>query len=81
MEGSKLQAKLQYCSTNFSPVIIKDKIRITKMMRWGLIPSWSKNDKISSKMINARVETILEKPVFSGLVKSNEVYCTSRWLL
>ena len=41
------------------------------MMRWGLVPSWSKNDQIGSKMINARLETILEKPSFSNLVKNN----------
>ena len=51
-----------------SPVIIKDKVKKTKMMRWGLIPSWSKNDHLSSTMINARLETILEKPSFSSLV-------------
>jgi len=57
--------------TNFSPVIINDGVKKTKMMRWGLVPSWSKNDQIGSKMINARLETILEKPSFSGLVKNN----------
>lgn len=34
------------------------------MMRWGLIPSWSKDPTIGSKMINARGETIHEKPSF-----------------
>ena len=57
--------------TNFSPVIINDGVKKTKMMRWGLVPSWSKNDQIGSKMINARLETILEKPSFSNLVKNN----------
>ena len=34
---------------------------------WGLIPSWAKDRKIASTMINARSETILSKPVFKGL--------------
>jgi putative SOS response-associated peptidase YedK len=33
-------------------------------MRWGLIPSWAKDPKIGAKMINARAETIAEKPAF-----------------
>ena len=32
--------------------------------RWGLIPHWAKDHKISSKMINARSETLAEKPSF-----------------
>jgi putative SOS response-associated peptidase YedK len=38
--------------------------------RWGLVPSWAKDVKIGSRMINARSETILEKPSFrSAAVK------------
>jgi putative SOS response-associated peptidase YedK len=32
--------------------------------RWGLVPSWAKDVKMGSKLINARSETILEKPSF-----------------
>ena len=33
-------------------------------MRWGLIPSWAKDAKIGSRMINARAETVAERPSF-----------------
>ncbi len=32
--------------------------------RWGLIPSWAKDPAIGSRMINARAETVAEKPAF-----------------
>jgi putative SOS response-associated peptidase YedK len=35
-----------------------------RYMRWGLIPSWAKDISIGSRMINARAETIAEKPSF-----------------
>ena len=40
------------------------------MMRWGLIPHWAKNESIGYKMINARAETITEKPAYRGLLGS-----------
>jgi putative SOS response-associated peptidase YedK len=35
-----------------------------RMMRWGLVPYWAKDPSIGSRMINARAETIAEKPAF-----------------
>ena len=58
--------------TQFSPVLIgKDDSRVLKRMKWGLIPSWSKDEDIGSKMINARSESLLEKPSFQNLVHQN----------
>lgn len=34
--------------------------------RWGLIPSWAKDPSIGSRMINARTETVAEKPSFKA---------------
>lgn len=38
--------------------------RTLQMMRWGLIPSWAKDPAIGNKMINARAETLPEKPSY-----------------
>ncbi|MFD1170980.1 SOS response-associated peptidase [Oceanobacillus picturae] len=37
-------------------------------LRWGLVPSWAKDEKIGYKMINARSETAHEKPSFKKLM-------------
>lgn len=34
------------------------------LMRWGLLPSWAKDIKLGYKLINARAETVTEKPSF-----------------
>jgi putative SOS response-associated peptidase YedK len=38
-------------------------------MRWGLIPFWAKDPSIGYKMINARAETVAEKPAFREALK------------
>ena len=40
-----------------------------RMMRWGLVPHWSKDSKFGSKLINARGETVHEKPSFRDSFK------------
>src|SRR5690625_3031627 len=37
-------------------------------LRWGLVPSWAKDEKIGYKMINARSETAHQKPSFKQLM-------------
>lgn len=51
------------------PAIIAD--RGTKrigQLKWGLVPSWAKDPAIGNKLINARAETLLDKPSFKQLV-------------
>lgn len=38
-------------------------------LQWGLIPSWAKDPKIGSRMINARAETAADKPSFRAAFK------------
>jgi putative SOS response-associated peptidase YedK len=40
-----------------------------EMLRWGLIPSWAKEESIGNRMINARAETLAEKPSFKRLLR------------
>ena len=51
--------------THQVPAIFEvDGKRIMAKLQWGLIPTWAKDPSIGSRMINARVETIFEKPSF-----------------
>lgn len=43
--------------------------RRADLMRWGLVPSWVKDPREFSLIINARVETILQKPSFRGSLR------------
>ena len=40
-----------------------------ELMRWGLIPFWAEDPSIGSRMINARAETVAQKPSFKNLLK------------
>ncbi|MBV9486910.1 MAG: SOS response-associated peptidase, partial [Frankiaceae bacterium] len=40
--------------------------RQLRTLRWGLVPSWAKDVKIGARLINARSETVLEKPAFKA---------------
>ena len=51
-------------SQNSPIVTVKDDQRVLNMMRWGLVPFWAKEASIGYKMINAKGETIGEKPSF-----------------
>ena len=57
--------------TQISPILIDNGKRIVKPMRWGLIPSWAKDDKFGAKLINARIETLTEKPSYRNLLPKN----------
>ena len=51
------------------PVIVRDEGRNkVKLMRWGLVPSWSQDSAIGNRLINARCETLTEKPSFKQLL-------------
>ncbi|REE98800.1 SOS response-associated peptidase [Thermomonospora umbrina] len=39
-------------------------VRQLRALRWGLVPSWAKDPKIGNRMINARAETVHEKPSY-----------------
>lgn len=40
-----------------------------RLMRWGLVPHWAKDLSIGSRMINARAETVGEKPAFRAALR------------
>jgi len=40
------------------------------MLRWGLIPSWAKEPQLGNRLINARSETVAEKPAFRAAFRS-----------
>jgi len=57
--------------TQTLPVVVaSNDERKMEAMRWGLVPSWTKDLKTQSPLINARAETIQEKPSFRSSFKT-----------
>ncbi len=73
--GKKNPADLYQPKYNIAPAQMIDVVfepeaeRILAQLKWGLIPSWAKEAEIGGRMINARAETLTEKPSFREAFK------------
>lgn len=58
--------------TQSAPIVrfIEGSGRALSLLRWGLVPFWAEDPKIGSSLINARAETVTEKPSFRTAFKS-----------
>lgn len=62
--GANLRINFNVAPTQHSYVITNDKPQTLQYLTWGLIPYWSRDNKIAGKLINARREGIESKPSF-----------------
>ena len=56
-----LRASYNVAPSQMMPVVTSDGLHL---MRWGLIPPWAKDERIGYRLINARSETVFDKPVW-----------------
>ena len=52
------------------PVVVDRNLRTIEFYQWGLIPFWEKDPSIGNRLINARMETLKEKPAFRQAFKN-----------
>jgi putative SOS response-associated peptidase YedK len=53
----------------YAVVMGSDGVPHVRAFHWGLIPAWAKDRKVGAKMINARAETLGEKPAYKSIFK------------
>jgi putative SOS response-associated peptidase YedK len=66
VEGVAIQPRYNLTPTQFVPVLRRrtDGTRRLDLLYWGLVPQWAKDKKIGGQMINARLESLADKPSF-----------------
>lgn len=71
-EMPDLEPRYNIAPSQRVPVVLVDPEthqRQLRLLQWGLVPSWAKDPKIGARLINARAETIAEKPSFRHAFK------------
>ena len=51
------------------PVVTNTNAKVLSEVKWGLVPSWAKDKAMGNRLINARIETVTEKPSFRSAFK------------
>ena len=70
VEQPNFPPRYNIAPTQLAPVIYHDRHQpAVKMMRWGLIPSWAKDESVGNALINARSETIESRTAFREAFK------------
>ncbi|MFW2382767.1 MAG: SOS response-associated peptidase [Acidimicrobiales bacterium] len=68
--GAEIEPSFNVAPTNIVHAVrANDGHREIEAMKWGLVPSWAKDPKIGSRMINARADTVATKPAFRSAIK------------
>jgi putative SOS response-associated peptidase YedK len=67
-----VEARYNIAPTQFVPAIRQsaESGRRIDLLHWGLVPSWAKDKAIGNRMINARAETLAEKPSFKRALRA-----------
>lgn len=66
-----VEPRYNVAPTDEMPVVRMDgEAPVLERMRWGLVPFWAPDLKVGSQMINARCETIQEKPAFREAIRA-----------
>ncbi len=67
----RVRKRFNIAPTQEAPVVRvgAEGTREVALLRWGLVPSWAKELKVGTRMINARGESVAEKPAFRAAVK------------
>lgn len=67
----ELTPRFNVAPTQVLPVVVGGPSDLElRPMRWGLVPSWAKEESVGNRMINARAETVAEKPSFRSSFKT-----------
>ncbi len=69
--SAEVQPRYNIAPTQYVAAIRNDDSRERElvMLRWGLVPFWAKDPSIGNRMINARAETVAEKPSYRNAYK------------
>jgi putative SOS response-associated peptidase YedK len=68
-----VEADFNVAPTKTAPVVLErppghdrdaDPVRQLRPLVWGLVPSWAKDSSVGARMVNARAETLLDKPAY-----------------
>jgi putative SOS response-associated peptidase YedK len=63
-ELPKVAASYNVAPGSLMPVVVRQSPPRVELMKWGLIPSWSRDLRMGMRMINARIETVAVKPSY-----------------
>lgn len=70
IEQPNFPARYNIAPTQPVPVVIaQDGARHFRLMRWGLLPTWVKDPRKFTLLINARAETVQDKPAFKNALR------------
>lgn len=70
-EVPQLHARYNIAPLQAAPVILDSAPKKLVLAQWGLLPHWAKDAKVAHQLINARAETIKEKPAFRELLAAH----------
>ena len=69
LEQPNFPPRFNVAPTQPIPVVVSDQGRHFRLMRWGLWPAWVKDPRSFTLLINARAETVQEKPAFKNAIR------------